>query len=176
MVGLIDLLSGTEECLSQGVDLRLWYESKIGDLAMRIEHLTDQAVSRRMAATRGQNNAGERALRRVLHSMGLRYRLHRSLLLGSRRSVDITFSRAKVAVFVDGCFWHGCPQHGTWPRTNAKWWRDKIETNQRRDLDTNLRLSALGWKVIRVWEHENPELAARIIERVVVSRIRNMNK
>jgi DNA mismatch endonuclease (patch repair protein) len=136
----------------------------------------DEAVSRRMAATRGRNNAGEKALRRVLHNMGLRYSLHCSLLPGSRRSVDITFPRAKVAVFVDGCFWHGCPRHGTWPRRNATWWREKIETNQRRDLDTNLRLSAVGWKVIRVWEHQKPELAARSIKRVVESRIRNMDK
>jgi DNA mismatch endonuclease (patch repair protein) len=70
-------------------------------------------------------------------------------------------------VFVDGCFWHGCPEHGTWPKQNADWWREKIEANQRRDRDTDARLQAAGWTVIRVWEHEDPTQAADQIVEIV---------
>jgi DNA mismatch endonuclease (patch repair protein) len=70
-----------------------------------------------------------------------------------------------VAVFVDGCFWHGCPEHGTWPKENADWWRDKIEANRRRDADTDASLEAQGWSVIRVWEHKDATSAAAQIER-----------
>lgn len=77
-----------------------------------------------------------------------------------RRVVDIVFGPKKVAVFVDGCFWHGCPEHGTSSKTNADFWRDKIETNKRRDADTDRRLQESGWTVIRVWEHEDAERAA----------------
>ncbi len=73
-------------------------------------------------------------------------------------------------MFVDGCFWHGCDEHGTWPKQNADWWREKIEANQRRDRDTDARLRAAGWTVIRVWEHENAVTAAdRIVEAVTRS-------
>jgi len=77
----------------------------------------------------------------------------------------------QVAVFVDGCFWHGCPEHGTWPKSNIEFWREKIETNRRRDLDTNERLKAAGWEVVRVWEHENPDAAAERIAGLVRSRL-----
>jgi DNA mismatch endonuclease (patch repair protein) len=80
------------------------------------------------------------------------------------------FTRARVAVFIDGCFWHGCPEHGTWPKKNAGWWRSKIETNQARDRDTNSRLEGAGWLVIRVWEHEDPVEAANKISHAVRSR------
>jgi DNA mismatch endonuclease, patch repair protein len=75
-----------------------------------------------------------------------------------------------VAVFVDGCFWHGCPEHATWPRSNAAFWREKIETNCRRDRDTDARLQEYGWMAIRVWEHEDPEEVAARIEQAVRSR------
>ena len=93
--------------------------------------------------------------------------VHRRLLKGTRREVDVVFPGAKVAVFVDGCFWHGCPDHGTWPRNNAEFWRQKIEGNVRRDRDTDVRLEAEGWTVVRVWEHEAPaDAAARIADAV----------
>ncbi len=113
-----------------------------------------------MAATTGRDNPRERALRSALHCRGLRFRLHRRLLTNSRRTVDIVFPRARLAVFLDGCFWHGCPSHGTWPKNNAEWWREKIETNVARDRDTDRRLEALGWTVMRIWEHEPIEDAA----------------
>lgn len=80
------------------------------------------------------------------------------------------FPRAKVAVYVDGCFWHGCPVHGTWPKANAEWWRSKIHANQIRDADTHKRLKESGWIPIRVWEHEDPEEAAERVVEIVLRR------
>jgi DNA mismatch endonuclease, patch repair protein len=74
-----------------------------------------------------------------------------------------------VVVFLDGCFWHGCPLHGTWPKLNGDWWRAKIEANKRRDTDTDARLEAAGWTVLRVWEHEDLDHASARIERTVRS-------
>ncbi len=83
---------------------------------------------------------------------------------GLRRRADMVFGPARLAVFVDGCFWHGCPEHGTRPRSNEQWWQDKLERNRRRDADTNARLAAGGWRVLRVWEHEDvSEAAARVV-------------
>jgi DNA mismatch endonuclease (patch repair protein) len=93
-------------------------------------------------------------LRSSLFRKGFRYRVHASLIGGSKRTVDIVFPRQRIAVFVDGCFWHGCPVHGTWPKNNAQWWRAKIEANRSRDRDTDRHLADLGWVVIRIWEHE----------------------
>ena len=84
--------------------------------------------------------------------------------------MDIVFGPARVAVFVDGCFWHGCPVHGTFPTNNADFWRQKIETNRLRDADTNSKLEARGWSVVRVWEHESLSATADHIERLVRSR------
>jgi DNA mismatch endonuclease (patch repair protein) len=98
--------------------------------------------------------------------MGLRFRVDWRLP-NTRRRADMAFVRAKVAVFVDGCFWHGCPEHGTWPKTNALWWRNKIETNVKRDRDTDARLRATGWTVLRFWEHDKPSRAAKAIRRAV---------
>lgn len=94
------------------------------------------------------------------------------MLADRRRRVDIVFGPAKVAVLVDGCFWHGCPIHATQPRSNSSYWRDKIATNQRRDRDTDSQLEAAGWLVIRVWEHEDPAKSASRIEDVVRCRRR----
>jgi len=117
----------------------------------------------RMLATRQRDTAAEIVLRRTLHAAGLRYRVDQSVLPGTRRRADLVFSSKRVAVFVDGCFWHSCPIHGTQPKANGSWWLDKLETNRRRDRDTDRRLAEAGWHVIRVWEHEAPaEAAARI--------------
>jgi DNA mismatch endonuclease (patch repair protein) len=121
-----------------------------------------------MARVRQKGTDPELRLRSALHTMGLRYRLHVPLLKKPRRVADIVFPTEKVAVFVDGCFWHGCPEHATWPKHNAVFWREKIKANRARDTDTNLRLRELGWTVIRVWAHEKSTEAARRIARVVL--------
>lgn len=124
-------------------------------------------ASLRMARVRQKGTGAELSLRRALHARGLRYRLHVPLLTKPRRVADIVFSSARVAIFVDGCFWHGCPQHASWPKSNAQFWRDKIETNRARDADTDRRLRASGWRVVRVWSHENADDAAERIEDIV---------
>lgn len=127
-------------------------------------------ASRRMARVRQKGTQAEIDLRKALHARGLRYRLQVPLLARPRRVADIVFSRARLAVFVDGCFWHGCPDHASWPKSNAGFWRQKIETNRARDLDTNERLSALGWQVLRVWSHEDAADTADRIARLVRQR------
>jgi DNA mismatch endonuclease (patch repair protein) len=117
----------------------------------------------------------ERLLRSALHRRGLRFRVHGRPLRTSRREVDIVFVRARVAVFVDGCFWHGCPLHATWPKRNADWWRRKIEGNIARDANTDDRLAREGWLVLRVWEHEDPDVAADEIERAVRARLAGLD-
>lgn len=102
--------------------------------------------------------------------MGLRYRVDRAILAGLRRRVDIVFSSARVAVFVDGCFWHRCPEHGTSPRSNSAWWRAKLDANHVRDADTDRRLHEAGWTVVRVWEHDDPTVAAARIAQLIRSR------
>jgi DNA mismatch endonuclease (patch repair protein) len=123
-----------------------------------------------MQSARRRDTAPEVALRRFLHRLGLRYRIDQQPLACLRRRADIVFPGHRVAVYVDGCFWHGCPLHATWPKQNAAFWRDKIEANRRRDADTDRRLEAAGWCVIRVWEHEDPRIAAARIARVVQRR------
>jgi DNA mismatch endonuclease (patch repair protein) len=113
----------------------------------------------------------ERAIRSELHSRGLRYRLHKKPIPSLRRQADVLFPAAKVAVFVDGCFWHGCPTHGTWPKNNADWWRSKIAANQERDRNTDNELAKAGWLSIRIWEHENASVAADRVAETVRSRL-----
>jgi len=129
------------------------------------------AVRRRMRSTPQRDTPAELRIRRVLHAMRLRYAIDVKPLPDSPRRADIVFRRAKVAVFVDGCFWHGCPTHGSWPRSNAGFWRRKIQTNKARDADTNRQLREAGWLPIRVWEHEEPLRAAARIARRLRSRM-----
>lgn len=131
---------------------------------------SSEAASKRMAATGQRDTQPEMELRRQLYRMGLRYRVDHPVLNKPKRRADLVFVKARVAVFVDGCFWHGCRKHGSWPKSNAQFWREKIETNRLRDLDTNKRMESQGWIVIRIWEHEDPEKAALGVARVVRSR------
>lgn len=124
-----------------------------------------------MQTTLQRDTPCELAIRSAVHRLGLRFRVDWQLP-GTRRRADMVFSRARLAVFVDGCFWHGCPTHGTWPKANAAWWRAKIEANRRRDAATNRLLRKAGWVVERIWEHEAPEAATARIERVVRIRLR----
>jgi len=116
----------------------------------------------RRQATR--DTAPELALRRQLHAAGLRFRVDRAPIAGLRRKADIVFTRRLLAVFVDGCFWHRCPEHGTMPASNADWWEAKLARNVERDLETNRILNEAGWTVVRVWEHVGVEEAARRVE------------
>lgn len=104
-------------------------------------------------------------LRRELHNRGMRFRVQLKVPGNNRRTIDIAFPRARLAVYVDGCFWHGCPEHHTRPRANAEWWAWKIERTQARDADTDRQLAEAGWEVVRVWEHEDPAQAADRVER-----------
>ncbi|MGH9112731.1 MAG: very short patch repair endonuclease [Acidimicrobiales bacterium] len=120
------------------------------------------ALQARMSAQRSQDTAPELAVRRALHSMGLRYRVHVQPLASLRRKADVVFTRARIAVFVDGCFWHGCLEHGRRRHdVNSWYWPEKIARNQRRDADTDTRLHEAGWTVVRVWEHEPSATAAQ---------------
>ena len=123
-----------------------------------------------MQAQRARDTAPELAVRRLLHAAGLRYRVDRPPLPGLRRRADVVFGPARVAVFMDGCFWHSCPQHGTQPAANAQWWRSKLEANRQRDADTDRRLAEAGWAVLRAWEHENPHDVAERVRALVAAR------
>jgi len=107
-----------------------------------------------------------------VHALGLRYRVNTRPLRGLRRTADLVFRKTMVAVFVDGCFWHGCPQHHTAARTNASFWADKVDVNRRRDRETDHLLVESGWVSLRVWEHEDPRQAAEYISRIVRERDR----
>ncbi|MGI8536968.1 MAG: very short patch repair endonuclease [Mycobacteriales bacterium] len=127
--------------------------------------LSSDVVRRRMQQQRRRDTRPEIALRRALHAAGLRYRVEVVVIPGVRRRADVVFGPAKVAVFVDGCFWHVCPQHATSPKSNADWWREKLDGNRKRDRDTDRRLLDQGWLPVRVWEHEDSaEAALRVVE------------
>jgi len=112
-----------------------------------------ESVSARMSRARRRDTAPELALRRALHAAGLRFRVVYPVPGNRRRTIDIAFPRRRLAVFVDGCFWHGCPEHGTKPGSNSAWWQEKIRTNRERDRDTDRLLADAGWAVLRLWEH-----------------------
>jgi len=120
-----------------------------------------------MSRVKNRHTAPEMAIRRELHRRGLRYRVNMALPQIGRTRPDIVFTRARVAVFVDGCFWHRCPEHGTAPKTNPGWWRRKLDTNVERDRTTDTALAEAGWTVIRIWEHEDASTAAARVEATV---------
>jgi DNA mismatch endonuclease, patch repair protein len=121
-----------------------------------------------MRGNRRRDTGPELAVRRAVHALGLRYYVDRRPLSDLRRTADLLFPRLRVAVFVDGCFWHGCPEHHTIARTNADFWAEKVRRNRERDADTDRRLREAGWKVVRVWEHESPAEAARRVRQAVI--------
>ncbi|MFF4306416.1 very short patch repair endonuclease [Streptomyces sp. NPDC001601] len=128
------------------------------------------ARRRNMQAIRSRDTTPERLVRRLVHAQGLRYRVAARPLPGLRRTADMVFRPAKVAVFIDGCYWHGCPEHYVSPKTNPGYWSDKVARNMTRDRDTDERLRAAGWLVLRFWEHESAEESSAAICQAVISR------
>ncbi|MFE4452893.1 very short patch repair endonuclease [Streptomyces sp. NPDC056796] len=120
-----------------------------------------------MRGNRNKDTRPELRLRSLLHKQGLRYRVAARPLPELRRTADVLFSKPKVAVFVDGCYWHGCPEHLRESHKNAEFWRTKIEGNRARDAETDRLLGEAGWTVVRVWEHEDPVDACARIEGIV---------
>ena len=124
-----------------------------------------------MRANRRRDTAPELAVRRLLHAAGFRYRVDFAPL-GGRRKADIVFTGAHIAVFIDGCFWHGCPTHATLPKSNADYWLPKLSKNKERDRDTDRLLEVAGWRVLRFWEHEDP----RGVADAVIASVRSANR
>ncbi len=120
-----------------------------------------------MQGNRSRDTAPELAVRRLLHAAGLRYRVGHRPERSLRRTADIVFTKQRIAVFIDGCYWHSCPEHGTTARANASYWSEKLAQNVARDADTTSRLEAVGWVVMRFWEHEDPTQVAAAIRAVL---------
>lgn len=126
-----------------------------------------------MRANRSRDTKPELAVRRLVHAYGLRYRVDYAPLPSKKRSrADLVFTRARVAVFIDGCFWHGCPEHHTVAVTNADYWQSKVESNRARDDRTNATLREAGWMVMRFWEHEDAAAVASAIREAVTEQVR----
>lgn len=122
-----------------------------------------------MQSNRRRDTKPELAVRRLLHANGLRYRVDVALVAGLRRRADVAFPKARIAVLIDGCYWHGCPEHG--PKsfgTNVAYWTNKIAENRARDLDTTARFEAAGWRVMRFWTHTPPDEIAKVITTAVL--------
>ncbi|MES9537542.1 DNA mismatch endonuclease Vsr [Actinomadura sp. NPDC000600] len=131
---------------------------------------------RSMLGNRNRDTSPELALRSLVHAAGLRYRVAAKPLTGMRRTADLVFRPTRVAVFIDGCFWHGCPEHFVPPKTNPEYWRGKIGRNMERDRDTDARLAEAGWLVLRFWEHEPPDDCAQTVCEAVRSRRREAER
>lgn len=124
-------------------------------------------VSERMRQAKTSGTAAELLVRKLLFSAGLRYRIQYRVSGLGRRTIDVAFPRERLAIFIDGCFWHGCALHRTVPKSNRTWWRRKLNENRARDRDTDARLAALGWQVLRFWEHDDPSEALTEIRRAL---------
>jgi DNA mismatch endonuclease (patch repair protein) len=149
------------------METRMTTDSETPDLGRQPDPVLtppSAAVAARMSRHPRRDTGPELTLRKALHAAGYRYRVQLPVPGRRRRTVDVAFTRRKVAVFVDGCFWHGCAEHRGVPATNSEWWRRKLEKNVARDADTDEHLRRLGWVVIRVWEHETAEAALGRIE------------
>ena len=125
------------------------------------------AVSAQMQRMPRRDTTGEVRLRSELHRLGLRFRKHLRELPGTP---DVVFTRTRIAVFFDGCFWHCCPDHGVLPKSNRAWWKEKLDGNVARDLRNDKALVELGWLPVRVWEHEDLHDAALTIRDIWQSR------
>lgn len=129
------------------------------------------AIRRCMQANRGRDTQLELVIRRLVHRMGLRYRANARIDAGRAIRADIVFAKARLAVFLDGCFWHCCPLHGSLPKTNREFWMKKLMANRRRDEFVTMALRDAGWSVLRIWEHEGPVKSAATIRQHVVGQL-----
>lgn len=127
---------------------------------------SDEYVRRRMRTQRRVDTTPELALRQILHSRGMRYRVGYRIPGAARRTIDIAFTARRIAVFVDGCFWHRCPEHFVPVKNNSSWWAEKLNRNVERDAETTAFLEQSGWRVVRVWEHEPAVEAADRVQSV----------
>lgn len=132
---------------------------------------TSVAIRKTMQATRNRDTSSELAIRSAVHRLGLRYRVAQRVAPDCPWTADLVFARARVAVFVDGCYWHGCPEHFRLPHSHADYWQAKIAGNRRRDAVVNDALAERGWAVIRVWEHEPVAIATQRIAATVRWRL-----
>ncbi|MDD9382342.1 very short patch repair endonuclease [Streptomyces sp. ZAF1911] len=128
------------------------------------------ARRRNMQAIRSRDTKPERVIRRLVHAKGLRYRVAARPLPDLRRTADLVFRPTKVAVFIDGCYWHGCPEHYVSPKTNPGYWSEKVARNIARDRNTDHQLTEAGWLVLRFWEHEQSDVCAATIAAAVLER------
>ncbi len=131
---------------------------------------SSSGVSHRMSRARRRDTEPEMLIRREAHRRGLRYRVDKAIPGMPRRRADMIFAGAKVAVFVDGCFWHSCPEHLHLPKANREWWEHKLASIRARDADVTGEYAEHGWCVLRVWEHEDPQTAADRVEALVRAR------
>lgn len=138
----------------------------------RVAQSKADATRKVMQANRGVNTLPEIRLRKLVHQSGLRYAIDVRPERDLNRRADLLFRNAKVAVFVHGCFWHGCPRHYRTPKTNVVFWQTKIDRNKARDRETKSILRKRGWKVIEIWEHQSSEAGARLICKAVRERVR----
>ncbi|MFJ5026823.1 very short patch repair endonuclease [Streptomyces sp. NPDC088560] len=134
------------------------------------------ATQASMRSNKGRDTRPERALRSAVHTLGLRFTVSTRPLPKVRRTADLVFTRVRLAVFLDGCYWHGCPDHHTLAATNTAYWTDKLEGNRRRDRQTDQWLREAGWEVLRVWEHEDPKAAALRVREVYDRRSKEIEE
>jgi DNA mismatch endonuclease (patch repair protein) len=155
------------QCCTDEAFVRLWrVASPVSNRS--VPQASSPSVRRSMLANRPTDSAPELALARALHALGLRYRRHATVAVTPRPvRVDFVWLQPRVAVFVDGCFWHRCPRHATQPRRHGGWWREKLEANVARDKRQTAALRRGGWKVVRIWAHEDPNVSARRVLRLV---------
>lgn len=130
---------------------------------------TSEAARKTMRANRSRDTRPEKLLRSELHRRGLRFRVCARPLAGVRRSADVVFTKQRIAVFLDGCFWHGCPEHYSAPKQNVEYWCRKVSTNRSRDVHTDALLVEAGWDVLRIWEHVPVSDAADLVQETVRS-------
>ena len=135
---------------------------------MAYESWASSPASRKvMQGNKSRDTSPELAVRRRLHAAGLRFRVGYRPEPSLRRTADIVFTKQRIAVFIDGCYWHACPEHRTIARSNALYWSEKLARNVARDADTTEQLQAAGWTVLRFWEHEDPDAVAASVSAVV---------